>query len=51
MADHVPGAPIPAAQYLRASTGLQACSLETQADAIAAFAEARGYEVKRSGRR
>lgn len=34
-----------AAQYLRRSTGLQSFSLEHQADAIAAYAHQRGYEI------
>lgn len=40
-----PSAPRPAAQYLRASTGLQPYSLEHQTVAIAAYAKARGYRV------
>jgi len=36
---------VPAAQYLRRSTGLQGCSLEQQALAIAAYAAARGFAV------
>ncbi|MBP7648466.1 MAG: recombinase family protein [Phenylobacterium sp.] len=35
----------PAAQYLRASTGLQPYSLEHQTVAIAAYAKARGYRL------
>ena len=35
----------PAAQYLRRSTGLQSCSPEQQAIAIAAYAKANGYEI------
>lgn len=36
---------VPAAQYLRASTGLQTWSIENQRTAIAAYAQARGFEV------
>ena len=39
---------IRAAQYLRMSTEHQRYSLENQAQAIAAYAEARGYEINRS---
>ena len=45
MADLTPESLTPAAQYLRASTGLQTYSLESQAECIANFARARGYEV------
>lgn len=41
----VPSRLQPAAQYLRASTGLQPYSLEHQTVAIAAYAKARGYRL------
>jgi len=40
--------PVPAAQYLRMSTENQRYSLINQAEAIAQYAEARGYAVNRS---
>lgn len=39
---------IPAAQYVRMSTDHQKYSTENQADAIAAYAERRGYEIVRT---
>ncbi|CAN7648187.1 recombinase family protein [Phenylobacterium sp. LjRoot225] len=43
-----PSAPMPAAQYLRMSTEQQCYSLRNQSDAIASYAKANGYEIKRT---
>jgi DNA invertase Pin-like site-specific DNA recombinase len=40
--------PVPAAQYLRTSTGRQECSLHSQAMAIERYAQLHGFEVVRT---